>query len=407
MSWTEVQLGDAIHVKHGYAFKGQFFTDSGTHIVLTPGNFDEGGGFRLRPGKDRFYSRDIPEEHILKEDDLIVAMTEQGPGLLGSSALVPESGRYLHNQRLGLVQIREDTVFDRRFLYYLFNTRGVREQISGSATGTKVRHTAPERIYRVIASVPSNVEEQRKIGQILFSYDNLIENNRRRIHLLEQTARLIYEEWFIHLQFPGRDRVTITDGVPEGWERKTVPEIIEISPQVDIPKNISIRYIPMAGLSTSGMTVDLTNSETRTKSTSVRFRNGDTLLARITPCLENGKTGFVNFLRDGEVACGSTEFIVLRGRSVSSFFTYCLARTYDFRQTAIKSMIGSSGRQRVQPSCFDDVMVVRPCRSFRDEFDNICDPIFSQIAGLTSEIYSLTRARDLVLPRLMNGKIAV
>ena len=157
MTWTDVKLGDAIHVKHGFAFKGQFFTSTGTHVVLTPGNFNEDGGFRLRPGKDRFYSGEIPEEYILKEDDLIVAMTEQGPGLLGSSALIPENGKYLHNQRLGLVQIRDDTVFDRRFLYYLFNTRAVREQISGSATGTKVRHTAPERIYRVTASVPSKL----------------------------------------------------------------------------------------------------------------------------------------------------------------------------------------------------------------------------------------------------------
>ena len=304
-----------------------------------------------------------------------------------------------------LVQIRDDTVLDKIFLYYLFNTRSVREQISGSATGTKVRHTAPERIYRVTASVPSNVEEQRKIGQILFSYDNLIANNRRRIYLLERAARLLYEEWFVHLRFPGHDHITITDGVPEMWERKTVPEIIEINPQVDTPKYIPIRYIPMAGLSTSGMTIDLTYSETRTKSTSVRFRNGDTLLARITPCLENGKTGFVNFLRDDEVACGSTEFIVLRGRSVSSYFTYCLARTYNFRQTAIKSMIGSSGRQRVQPSCFDDFMVATPCHSIREEFDETSSFFFAQIAGLTSEILSLTEARDLLIPRLMNGEV--
>lgn len=93
MSWREVQLGDAIHVKHGFAFKGQYFSDSGEKIVLTPGNFNEQGGFRLRPGKDRFYIGDIPEDYILAEGDLIVAMTEQGPGLLGSAALIPENGK--------------------------------------------------------------------------------------------------------------------------------------------------------------------------------------------------------------------------------------------------------------------------------------------------------------------------
>ena len=94
--------------------------------------------------------------------------------------------------------------------------------------------------------------------------------------------------------------------------------------------------------------------------------NRDTLLARITPCLENGKTGFVNFMGDGEAGRGSTEFIVLRSKRVTPEFVYCLARTYHFRENAIKSMIGSSGRQRVQESCFEKFMVWIPPRSILD-----------------------------------------
>ena len=164
MSWREIILGDAIHVKHGFAFKSQHFSDNGEYIVLTPGNFHEKGGFRLRSGKDRFYTGDIPEEYVLCEGDLIIAMTEQGPGLLGSSALIPDGDRFLHNQRLGLIQDLDETVLNKKFLHYLFNTRSVRGQISGSATGTKVKHTAPERIYRVKATVPSKVPEQKKIA---------------------------------------------------------------------------------------------------------------------------------------------------------------------------------------------------------------------------------------------------
>ena len=154
------------------------------------------------------------------------------------------------------------------------------------------------------------------------------------------------------------------------------------------------------------MTVDLSESELRTKSTSVRYRNGDVLLARITPCLENGKTGFVNFLGVDEVACGSTEFIVLRGRLVSPYFTYCLARTHTFRETAIKSMIGSSGRQRVQPACFDEFVVAFPREVLRDQFDEAVSPLFQQIAILMRESHELAKARDILLPRLMNGEIA-
>src|SRR5258706_6702568 len=98
MTWRQCTLGELIRIKHGWAFKGEFFSDTGKYIVLTPGNFDEKGGFRIRPGKDRAYSDNFPEAYILKEGDVIVAMTEQAPGLLGSSALIPESDRFLHNQ---------------------------------------------------------------------------------------------------------------------------------------------------------------------------------------------------------------------------------------------------------------------------------------------------------------------
>jgi type I restriction enzyme S subunit len=103
------------------------------------------------------------------------------------------------------------------------------------------------------------------------------------------------------------------------------------------------------------------------------------LFARITPCLENGKTGFVNFLDENESACGSTEFIILRGRKVSPYFTYCLARSYDFRENAIKSMIGSSGRQRVQTNCFNDFLLPLPPKVMLDQFDEAVFHCFSQI----------------------------
>ena len=114
-----MELGDALSIKHGFAFKSTYFADEGSYLVLTPGNFYEGGGFRLRPGKDRAYVGDLPEDYILEEGDLIIAMTEQGPGLLGSSAIVPEGNRYLHNQRLGLVENLDESVLNKHFLYYL------------------------------------------------------------------------------------------------------------------------------------------------------------------------------------------------------------------------------------------------------------------------------------------------
>src|SRR3989339_2246678 len=183
------KLGDGIHIKHGFAFLGEYFSDQGKYILLTPGNFYEEGGFKQRPEKDRYYIGTFPSEYLLKKDDLIVAMTEQGPGLLGSSAFIPEDNAYLHNQRLGLVDEIDKEFFDKKYLYHLFNSRGVRSQIYGSATGTKVRHTSPGRIYKVKVLVP-DVVKQKEISSIIEYYSQLIDNNRKRIQLLEESARL-------------------------------------------------------------------------------------------------------------------------------------------------------------------------------------------------------------------------
>jgi len=204
------KLGDGIHVKHGFAFLGEYFSDQGKFILLTPGNFYEEGGFKSKPEKDRYYIGIFPSDYLLKKDDLIVAMTEQGPGLLGSSAFIPKDNTYLHNQRLGLVDEIDKNFFDKKYLYHLFNSRGVRSQIYGSATGTKVKHTSPGRIYEVKILVP-NVAKQKEIASIIENYSLLIRINRRRIQLLEESARLLFREWFVYFRFPGHEKVKIVD----------------------------------------------------------------------------------------------------------------------------------------------------------------------------------------------------
>jgi type I restriction enzyme S subunit len=228
MSWREVQLGDGIHVKHGFAFKGEHFAASGEHMVLTPGNFLEKGGFRVRDGKERFYHADFPEEYLLKEDELIVAMTEQGEGLLGSAARIPQEGKYLHNQRLGLVQITDPELLDQKFLHWLFNSADIWAQIRATATGAKVRHTAPERIKKVRLKVPE-LSDQQAIAWVLDSYNDLIATNQRRIALLEDAARQLYREWFVLLRFPGHESVPVKDGVPQGWAQIPLEKIATLN----------------------------------------------------------------------------------------------------------------------------------------------------------------------------------
>lgn len=171
--WKEVLLKECISIKHGFAFESKFFSDSGKFAVLTPGNFYEEGGFRENKEKTRYYTADFDNEYILAKGNLIIAMTEQKAGLLGSSAFVPADGMYLHNQRLGLVQINDNLSIALEFLYLLYNSKPIRDIIEKTASGTKVKHTSPEKLLNILVALPP-LAEQKKIAEILSTWDEAI-----------------------------------------------------------------------------------------------------------------------------------------------------------------------------------------------------------------------------------------
>jgi len=229
--WKPTKLGRYFRIKHGWAFKGEFFADAGPYVLLTPGNFKEDGGLQGRGEREKYYTGDFPDEFLLKRGDFLVVMTDltQNAPILGSPAIVPEDDRFLHNQRLGKIFELNEAELNKDFLYYLFNSAGVRAQIKASATGATVKHTAPERIYSVNVEVPP-LSVQRRIAAILSAYDDLIDNNQRRIKILEEMARSLYREWFVNFRYPGHDKVPLVDSplgkIPKGWEVKLVKNIL-------------------------------------------------------------------------------------------------------------------------------------------------------------------------------------
>jgi type I restriction enzyme S subunit len=252
------------------------------------------------------------------------------------------------------------------------------------------------------------IQVQHRIAGILSAYDDLVENSQRRIRILEAMAHAIYREWFVAYRFPGHEKTKFVDShlgpIPQGWEVKRVPECVDLNPRVVVPRDGEKSFVPMGCLANDSMLI--TDIESRDGNSGAKFQNGDTLFARITPCLENGKTGFVQFLPDAQaVARGSTEFIVLRSRTLTPEFVYLLARTDEFRGNAIKSMSGASGRQRVQERCFDGFKIAQPPRALLDSFSAVVAPSFRLIQKLHLQTRNLRRARDLLLPRLLSGQV--
>lgn len=293
-------------------------------------------------------------------------------------------------------------LLDWNFLAYALQSHEVQGRLRAMGFGATVEHIKVGDAENLRIPCPP-LATQKRIGSALAAYDDLIENNRRRMTLLEESARLLYNEWFVRLRFPGHEHTPIVDGVPQGWECTAMSEAIEVNPRTKLSDSDENWYVEMADLPTDSMVIQ--NAVMREGRSGSKFQNGDTLFARITPCLENGKTGFVNFMATGEVGRGSTEFIVLRSKRVTPEFVYCLARTYHLREHAIKSMIGASGRQRVQESCFDKFKIMIPTRSILRLFSETATPVFEQIKLLHAQNQKLRAARDLLLPRLMSGEL--
>lgn len=193
MKWPIRQLRDFITIRHGYPFSSRDFGRQGNYIVLTPGHFFETGGFQPQPDKERTLNTEPPREFVLSEGDLVVAMTEQAPGLLGSCAVIPKSERYLHNQRIGLITITQPKRLRADYLFHALNSPFVRKQIHRSAGGMKVRHTSPDKIGAAWFPCPP-VDDQRAIANVLGSFDDVLKCVRRAARVKRALRRALLQE---------------------------------------------------------------------------------------------------------------------------------------------------------------------------------------------------------------------
>ncbi|MBQ6617460.1 MAG: restriction endonuclease subunit S [Thermoguttaceae bacterium] len=292
------------------------------------------------------------------------------------------------------------------FYQYWMRSHAGRTAIRALVSGTNVKGIRGTELKDIFVDYP-DFATQARIASILKNYDDLIENNQRQIRLLEEAAQRLYKEWFVDLRFPGYENTPIVDGVPEGWEKQPLDKAIDFIPKMSLKKERTKQFVPMSALSVNSMVLNA-NEFTETNSNSgSKFKNNDTLLARITPCLENGKTGFVSGINSDEGAVGSTEFIVMRSKLINPYMVYLLARTEEFRNRAINSMTGSDGRQRAQVDKIKKALYLLPPRCIVDDFERIVKPIFEEIILKNSENNKLAEARDRLLPKLMSGEMEV
>ncbi|MFM5366851.1 restriction endonuclease subunit S [Aeromonas veronii] len=319
--------------------------------------------------------------------------------------------------------VTKDSLHELYFTYYLLKTLGLETMNSDSAVPGLNRDNA----HNVRIRIPEKKEDREKLGYKLFVFDNKIANNTAMNQTLEKIAQRIFKSWFIDFDpvkanaegvpfnglspeiqalFPSEFEESELGMIPCNWSPVKISQIIDINPSYKLLKGSEPYYIDMKALPIDSMSInDLVRREFKS---GTKFKNGDTLMARITPCLENGKTGLVAHIPNDEVAWGSTEFIVMSPRTEKyKEFVYLLARNSELRAFAIKSMTGTSGRQRVSGEQVGSYLVVNIPDDIIAAFNQVVAPLFEKVSQNTLMSKSLENIRDKLLPRLMTGQISL
>lgn len=424
---TMERLADHVDLLTGFPFKSESYTTDGSGTRLVRGDNVIQGQLRWdNAARWPVDEQNGIERYELEPGDVVLAMDrpwiEAG---LKYARIGRDDVPALLVQRVARLRAHSD--LHQGFLFYLIGSRSFTDHVLAVQTGTAVPHISGKQILEFQFRLPPHAE-QEAIASVLGALDDKIEQNRRTAQALERLARAIFRAWFVDFEpvkakaagataFPSMPQsvfdalpIRFVDSaiglVPEGWEVKAVSEAFDVNPTRSLRKGECAPYLDMKNMPTNRHAPD--SWLERPFGSGMRFMNGDTLVARITPCLENGKTAFVDFLDDGQIAWGSTEYIVLRPKPpLPPVFAYYLARTSEFRDFAIQNMTGTSGRQRVAQTAMDHFPIATPSESAAVSFGEIVQPLFNCIRAGMDESRKLAEMRDYLLPKLLSGAVRV
>ena len=372
MSWQDCMLGDVITLKRGYDLPEKNRQPGNVPVVSSSG---------------------ITGYHNAPKAEPPGVVTGRY-GTLGEVFFVEEPFWPL-NTALYVIDFKEN---DPRFVAYLLrNTLRNYQSEKAAVPGVNrnVLHTLPVRA--------PGLADQTAIAGILSAYDDLIENNRQRTALLEESARLLYREWFVQFRFPGHERVEMIDGIPDGWERRALRDVVDVvknnvqpSDFEDDDIHIGLEHIPRRSFTLADWepVEDLISAK-------IRFQEDDILFCKIRPYLH--KVGFT--LCSG---LASSEALVWRVKDTEDWpLVVCAASSDRFVAVASQTVREGSKMPRADWNVLQNYSIPKPPVEMLQLFNDAVGPITAQCKALALQIRVLARARDLLLPRLMNGEITV
>jgi type I restriction enzyme S subunit len=410
MSYREEQLGDYIDVLSGFAFKTKDFSEKGVPIIKIK---------NIKPPEvtleDLTYvSNEVAKKQnrfYLSYDDVLIAMTgshiNQWSSVVGRVAKVKYHSKTLLNQRVGKIVVNDNTIADKDYIYYYLSQDLVKIELAAKAGGAANQaNISPSDIKNLRFPCPE-ITIQKKIGQILRVYDDLIENNQKQIKLLEEAAQRLYKEWFVDFRFPGYEDVEIIDGLPEGWKYRFVGDFGEVITG-KTPSTTKSEYydgnIPFVTIpDMHGKVFPLTTEKSLT-TTGANTQKNKFLPAGAVMVSCIGTVGLVNIAVEPCQTNQQINSVILSSDIDLYYFYESVLRIRD-----LLDGVGSNGATmtNVNKTKFSNIKVVYPTDNLIEKYNQFCKPLFEKILCLSKAIIMTEQARDRLLPKLINREIEV
>lgn len=423
-------LGELIAVTRGASLSGNYYSTKGEFIRLTCGNFDyRNNCFKDNTSKDNlFYTGEFKEEFLLEKGDIITPLTEQAMGLLGTTARIPESGKYIQSQDIALIKCKADRI-DPTFCYYLISSRFVRNQLSAAAQQTKIRHTSPDKIKACTVWIPE-LDEQITIGRLLASLDDKIHLNKQINDNLEAMAKQLYEYWFVQFDFPNEEgkpyksnggvmvwNEDLHMSIPCTWNTCLLSDYIGSNNTGDWgfdepAKKRSIKVGCIRGADIVKLN-DLPIRYIKDNNTSKLLSAWDIVIevSGGSPTQATGRSAFVTpgvlKRNGGNLTCSNfCHAFTMKDYKASAYFYFMWRMFYDNN-----NMFNFEGKTSGIKNFMTDTFLANKWldvpTALLDLFFERVKVIYEQIDNNIEEINALTKQRDELLPLLMNGQASV
>ena len=391
--WRVAKLGEVATIKHGWPFKSEYLTDqcTGKPIVVSIGNFKYSGGFRFEETIKREYRGEYPDEYLLSVGDVLLIMTCQTEGgeILGIPGMIPNDGRkYLHNQRLGKVVINSPEEVSQQFLYWYFLTKEFNYQLVGSASGTKIVHTAPTRIEACDISLPP-LPEQKAIAAVLGSLDDKIDLLSRQIQTLEAMAATLFRQWFI-------------EEAHANWEMRPLSSIANflngLACQKHPPKN-ELDKLPVLKIKelSGGISESSDFASSKIKPEYI-VDAGDVIFAWSASLMVK--------VWDGERCVLNQHLFKVTSNEFPKWF-YLMWCKHHLAEFISISSSHATTMGHIKRGDLDAAMVSVPPEKELKAMSEQMTPLLDKQISLSKQIRTLEKLRDTLLPKLMSGEVRV